>query len=72
VGATDGMGAGPDKSYVKAYDSPVIAHTKVVGGGESDSVKLDVARLKAGESYTWFCSSPGHWSIMKGTLAVTR
>jgi azurin len=68
--ANDGMAAGLDKQYVKAGDTRVIAHTKVVGGGESDTVTLDVAKLKAGEGYTYVCTFPGHAAIMKGTLQV--
>ena len=70
--AADGIGAGVDKAYVKAGDTRVIAHTKVIGGSESDAVTFDVAKLKAGENYAWFCSFPGHAGIMKGTLAVTK
>ncbi|CAB3715403.1 MULTISPECIES: azurin [Achromobacter] len=68
--ATDGMGAGLAQDYVKAGDTRVIAHTKVIGGGESDSVKIDVSKLAAGENYAFFCSFPGHWAMMKGTLKV--
>ncbi len=68
--ANDGMLAGLEKEYVKAGDARVIAHTKVIGGGESDSVSFDVAKLKADEAYTYFCSFPGHSSIMKGTLKL--
>jgi len=70
--AADGIGAGPDKSYVKDGDARVIAHTKVIGGGESDAASFDVAKLKAGENYAWFCSFPGHAGIMKGTLTLTK
>ncbi len=70
--AADGITAGLDKDYVKPGDARVIAHTKIIGGGESDSVSFDSAKLKAGESYTWFCSFPGHSGIMKGTLALTK
>jgi azurin len=70
--ATDGIPAGVDKAYVKAGDARVIAHTKVIGGGEADAVSFDVAKLKAGESYAWFCSFPGHSSLMKGTLALAK
>lgn len=69
--ANDGMAAGLDQEYVKAGDARVIAHTKVVGGGQSDSVTFDVAKLAAGQNYTFFCSFPGHWAIMKGTLRLT-
>jgi azurin len=70
--AADGIGAGVDKAYVKPGDSRVIAHTKVIGGGESDAVSFDVAKLKAGENYAWFCSFPGHAGVMKGTLALAK
>ncbi len=70
--ATDGISAGADKDYLKAGDSRLIAHTKVIGGGESTSVTFDVAKLKSGESYAWFCSFPGHSAIMKGTLALAK
>ncbi|MFJ7566045.1 azurin [Herminiimonas sp. NPDC097707] len=69
---TDGMAAGAAKNYVKAGDARVIAHTKVVGGGESDAVTFQTSKLKAGESYTYFCSFPGHAGIMKGSLQLTK
>ncbi|MOA50824.1 Azurin precursor [compost metagenome] len=50
----------------------MIAHTKVVGGGESDSVTFEVAKLKAGEQYMFFCSFPGHAALMKGTLEMLK
>jgi azurin len=70
--ANDGIAAGAAKNYVKDGDARVIAHTKVVGGGESDSVTFMPAKLKAGESYTYFCSFPGHSGIMKGALQLTK
>ncbi|MBO1114139.1 azurin [Bordetella petrii] len=68
--ATDGMTAGLANNYVKADDARVIAHTKLIGGGESDSVTFDTAKLSAGNDYAFFCSFPGHWAIMKGTLKL--
>ena len=70
--AADGIGAGLDKAYVKPGDARVIAHSKVIGGGEADAVSFDVSKLKAGDSYAWFCSFPGHASLMKGTLALVK
>ncbi len=32
--ATDGLGAGIDKNYLKEGDTRIIAHTKVIGAGE--------------------------------------
>ncbi|MGC5699834.1 azurin [Pseudomonas sp. NFXW11] len=68
--ATDGMAAGIDKSYLKEGDTRVIAHTKIIGAGEKDSVTFDVSKLTAGESYQFFCSFPGHNSMMKGALVL--
>lgn len=67
---TDGMKAGAEQNYIKPNDTRVIAHTKLVGGGESDSVTFPLSKLKAGETYAYFCSFPGHAALMKGTLTV--
>ena len=66
--ASDGVGAGFAKDHIKDGDARVIAHTKIVGGGQSTSVTFPMSKLKAGESYTYFCSFPGHSSIMKGAF----
>src|SRR5262245_52136736 len=51
--ANDGQGAGLAANYIKPGDTRVIAHTKVVGGGQSDTVTFPVSKLKAGESYAY-------------------
>ena len=66
--ASDGVGAGFAKDHIKAGDTRVIAHTKIVGGGQTTSVTFPTAALKKGESYTYFCSFPGHSSLMKGAF----
>jgi len=68
--ATDGMAAGLDKNYLKEGDTRIIAHTKIIGAGETDSVTFDVSKLAAGTDYGFFCSFPGHISMMKGTVVV--
>ena len=68
--AADGMGAGIDNDYVKPGDDRVIAHTKMIGGGESTSVSFDVSKIKGDGPYEFFCSFPGHAAIMKGSIAV--
>lgn len=67
---TDGMASGLDKDYLKPDDSRVIAHTKLIGSGEKDSVTFDVSKLKEGEQYMFFCTFPGHSALMKGTLTL--
>jgi len=64
--ANDGLAAGLAADYIKAGDTRVIAHTKVVGGGQSASVTFPTSVLKAGESYSFLCTFPGHSALMKG------
>ena len=66
----DGIKAGLDANYVKAGDTRVIAHSKVIGGGESTSVKIPVAKLSGDGPYSFFCSFPGHSALMKGTITL--
>ena len=68
----DGAAAGLDKNYLKDGDTRVLAHTKVVGGGESDSVTFATSVLKAGGPFSYFCSFPGHAALMKGQLALGK
>lgn len=68
--ATDGLSAGIDKDYLKEGDARVIAHTKIIGAGETDSLKIDVSKLDPAEKYGFFCSFPGHISMMKGTVTL--
>lgn len=67
----DGMAAGLDNEYLKKDDARVIAHTKVIGGGQSDSVTFDVSKLAPGQDYAFFCTFPGHAALMKGVLKLT-
>lgn len=68
--ATDGMSAGLSNNYLKANDNRVIASTEIIGGGEETSVTFPVNKLDQNTVYTFFCSFPGHWTMMRGTLAV--
>ena len=64
--ANDGMSAGLPNNYQKPGDTRIVAATKIVGGGENASVRFLTTRLESGSSYSYFCSAPGHFSIMKG------
>jgi azurin len=66
----DGMGAGISADYVKPGDARVIAHTKLIGAGETTSVSFPVAKIKGSGPYAFFCSFPGHSTVMKGTITV--
>jgi azurin len=66
--ANAGVSAGLEKEYLPAGDKRIVAHTKVIGGGESTSVKFKTSQLTKGGDYTFFCSFPGHSALMKGKL----
>jgi azurin len=56
-----------DTDYLPSNAPEVLAHTKLLGPGESDTVELP--DLKAG-TYPFLCSFPGHYALMKGELVV--
>jgi azurin len=61
------MSAGSAKGYYA--DSPkVIAHTKLLKPGESETISFS-APSSPGE-YPYFCTFPGHFPLMKGSLKV--
>jgi azurin len=64
--ASDALAAGAQSDYVKPGDPRVIAHTRVVGGGQSDTLWFSTGALAAGESYTFECTYPGHSAVMRG------
>jgi azurin len=66
--ANAGMNAGAANNYQMPGDRRIIASTKIIGGGESATVRFAIGLLDPKESYTYFCSAPGHASIMKGRL----
>lgn len=66
--AADGLTAGADADYIPAGDDRVIAHTDMIGGGQSTSVTFSTSSLEQGGDYTFFCSFPGHSALMRGSL----
>jgi azurin len=60
----------PANDYIPpTMTDAVVAHTKMLGGGEEDSVVFKVPN-KTG-NYTFLCSFPGHYQVgMKGTMIV--
>jgi len=45
----------------------IIAHTKLLGGGQSDEITFTAPA--AGE-YPFLCSFPGHFALMQGVMTV--
>ncbi|MGV8923670.1 MAG: azurin [Thermomonas sp.] len=69
--ASEGIGQGLANNYLKADDARIIAHTKIVGAGETTSVTFDTSKIKGAGPYEFFCSFPGHSALMKGTISVS-
>ena len=63
------MANGIENGYLPASDD-ILFKSKMIGGGESTTLEIDTAKLSSGTAYTFFCSFPGHWAIMKGDLTV--
>lgn len=63
-------GAGLENNYVPVGDDRVLASTEIIGGGQETSVTFSLGNLNAGDDYTYFCSFPGHYAIMKGSFKI--
>jgi azurin len=61
-----GLGAGLANNYLAPGDKRVLAHTKVIGGGETTSVTFSAAILRKGGDYSYLCTFPGHSALMHG------
>lgn len=68
---TDGIAAGPDKNYVPEDDARVVAYSALIGGGETSKFTVDTSKLEKGGDYSFFCTFPGHFAMMKGAVKVT-
>jgi azurin len=68
--AKAGVAAGADNNFTVQGDERIIAATPLLGGGESATVKFKTSSLSKDEAYTYFCSYPGHWAMMRGTLKL--
>lgn len=59
--------AAADNDYIPRNTTKVIAHTKMLGGGESTTIEFTAP--EAG-TYDFICSFPGHYAIMRGKFIV--
>ncbi len=60
-----------DTDYVptdEATKKEVITHTKLLGGGETDTITF-TAPEEAGD-YPFLCTFPGHFAVMQGIFTV--
>lgn len=51
------------------YITDIIAQTKLLGPGESETIKFT---LKEEGEYTYICTFPGHWIAMKGVIKAVK
>ncbi len=65
-----GMAAGSKHGYLPDNDKRIIAATRIVGGGETATITFSTTLLQQGVRYVFFCSSPGHSSMMHGTFVL--
>jgi azurin len=65
-----GLAVGVKNNHVPPNDKRVIAFTPLVGGGQMSSVKIPASALVKGGDYTFFCSFPGHYGLMRGKFIV--
>ena len=68
--AQAGGAASIENNYVPVGDQRVLAATTIIGGGQETSVTFSIDSLVVGDDYTFFCSFPGHYAIMKGAFKV--
>ena len=68
--ANAGMREGLSNNYIPAGDTRVIAGSQIIGGGDSTSVTFSTSSMSVDEAYTYFCSFPGHWGMMKGSFKL--
>lgn len=65
--ATKAMAA-KDSDYMPASETAsVFAHTKLLGPGESDTLKFTAPTAGA---YPFLCTFPGHYAVMQGVMTV--
>ena len=57
-----------ENDYIPASEEGnIIAHTKMLGGGESDTIEFEAP---AKGTYEFLCSFPGHYALMRGVFIV--
>lgn len=59
--------ASKDNDYIPAGTTDVVAHTKMIGGGETTTIAFTAPEVGV---YNFICSFPGHYAIMRGKFIV--
>src|SRR5690606_14822618 len=57
-----------DAEYIPAtFASSIVAHTKLLGPGETDEIEFT---LEEAGVYLFVCSFPGHYGVMNGKIVA--
>lgn len=57
-----------DNKYIpKESEGDIIAHTDIIGGGQTTTIEFDAPEAGV---YDFICSFPGHYAMMKGKFIV--
>jgi azurin len=59
--------AAKDNDYIPEGSTDMVANTKMLGGGETTTIKFTAP---AAGIYDYICSFPAHYAMMKGKLIV--
>ena len=64
----NGIAAGDDKDWLNTDDPGIIAYTRLIEGGQSDTITFDAPPPG---TYTYLCTFPDHYAGgMQGTLTI--
>ena len=59
--------AAKDNDYIPEGTTDVLAHTKMIGGGETTTIEFTAPETGV---YDFICSFPAHFAMMKGKFIV--
>ena len=59
--------ASKDNDYIPEGTTDVLAHTKMIGGGEKTTIEFTALEVGV---YDFICSFPAHFAMMKGKFVV--
>lgn len=65
--ANEAAAAGESADWIPNDGVQVIAHTKMLGGGQTDVITFEAPEPGV---YDFICSFPGHSGMMRGTLTI--
>ena len=56
-----------ENDYIPVGTSDVLAHTNMIGGGQTTTIEFDAPEVGI---YDFLCSFPAHYAMMKGKFIV--